>query len=148
MRRTLRRSTRISIPLNYHCADWKELWRELTDVVLFWVDRGVRIFRVDNPHTKPVAFWEYLISEVRAQKPDTIFLSEAFTRPRMMQELGKVGFSQSYTYFTWRETKWELQAYLTELTKDAMREYLPGEPLAEYAGYIAGAFATCDAGDV
>ncbi|MEY2556189.1 MAG: hypothetical protein QOF93_1333, partial [Verrucomicrobiota bacterium] len=87
---------------------------------------GVRTFRVDNPHTKPVAFWEYLITRVREKYPDTIFLAEAFTRPKMMKELAKAGFSQSYTYFTWRNTKQELTEYLTELTQTEMREYFRG----------------------
>ncbi len=110
-------------PINFHCADWKALWRELIDVVLFWVKRGVKIFRVDNPHTKPVSFWEVLIAEVQAYDPEVLFLAEAFTKPRMMQGLGKIGFSQSYTYFTWRETKQELTEYATELTKTDMRWY-------------------------
>lgn len=110
-------------PINFHCADWKALWRELIDVVLFWVERGVKIFRVDNPHTKPVAFWEVLIAEVQAKDAEVLFLAEAFTKPRMMQVLGKVGFSQSYTYFTWRETKHELREYAEELTKGEMRWY-------------------------
>jgi starch synthase (maltosyl-transferring) len=93
-----------------------DLWIALRDIVLFWADEGVRTFRVDNPHTKPLPFWEWLISEVRAQNPDVIFLSEAFTRPKMMYRLAKVGFSQSYTYFTWRNTKRELTDYFTELT--------------------------------
>ncbi|MEJ1731142.1 alpha-1,4-glucan--maltose-1-phosphate maltosyltransferase, partial [Escherichia coli] len=87
----------------------------LRDVVFFWVHQGVRIFRVDNPHTKPLPFWRWLLHEVRERYPDTIFLSEAFTRPAMMYRLAKIGFSQSYTYFTWRNTKHELTAYLTEL---------------------------------
>jgi starch synthase (maltosyl-transferring) len=91
--------------------------------VLFWADRGVRIFRVDNPHTKPVAFWEYLINGVREKYPDTIFLSEAFTRPKMMKALAKAGFNQSYTYFTWRNSKRELIEYFTELTQTEMNEY-------------------------
>jgi starch synthase (maltosyl-transferring) len=110
-------------PINFHCADWKALWRELIDVVLFWVERGVKVFRVDNPHTKPVSFWEVLIAEVQARDPEVIFLAEAFTKPRMMQVLGKVGFSQSYTYFTWRETKQELTEYAQELTQTDMRFY-------------------------
>lgn len=110
-------------PLNFHCADWKSLWRELIDVVLFWVAHGVKIFRVDNPHTKPVAFWETLIAQVHRQDPDVIFLAEAFTKPRMMQVLGKIGFTQSYTYFTWRETKHELTEYARELTQSDMRWY-------------------------
>lgn len=113
-------------PLNFHCADWQSLWRELVDVVLFWVENGVKIFRVDNPHTKPVAFWEYLIGEIHRRDPEVIFLSEAFTKPRMMQALGKAGFTQSYTYFTWRETKHELQEYCSELTRSEMRWYYRG----------------------
>jgi starch synthase (maltosyl-transferring) len=93
-----------------------ELWLALRDVVLFWIGHGVRIFRVDNPHTKPLPFWEWLIADIRARHPATLFLSEAFTRPKMMYRLAKIGFSQSYTYFTWRNTKRELTEYLTELT--------------------------------
>ena len=110
-------------PLNFHCENWRELWAELKSVVLFWAERGVRIFRVDNPHTKPVAFWEYLIGGVREKYPDTIFLSEAFTRPKMMKALAKAGFNQSYTYFTWRNSKHELIEYFTELTQTEMSEY-------------------------
>jgi starch synthase (maltosyl-transferring) len=110
-------------PLNFHNANWRELWDELRDVILFWCKRGVGIFRVDNPHTKPVAFWEWVIAEVKAQFPGTVFLSEAFTRPKMMQELAKVGFTQSYTYFTWRNTKHELAEYLTELTTPPMSDF-------------------------
>lgn len=110
-------------PINFHCADWKALWRELIDVVLFWVKSGVKVFRVDNPHTKPVSFWEILIAEVQAYDPEVLFLAEAFTKPRMMQGLGKIGFSQSYTYFTWRESKHELTEYAQELTKTDMRWY-------------------------
>ena len=110
-------------PLNFHCENWRELWAELKSVVLFWADRGVRIFRVDNPHTKPVAFWEYLITGVREKYPDTIFLSEAFTKPKMMKALAKAGFNQSYTYFTWRNSKRELIEYFTELTQTEMNEY-------------------------
>jgi starch synthase (maltosyl-transferring) len=113
-------------PLNFHCADWKSLWRELIEVVLYWVERGVKIFRVDNPHTKPVAFWEELIGTVQRKDPEVLFLSEAFTKPRMMQVLGKVGFTQSYTYFTWRETKQELTEYAVELTQSDMRWYYRG----------------------
>src|ERR1043166_1263469 len=110
-------------PLNFRCEDWRELWAEMKSIVLFWAEHGVRIFRVDNPHTKPVAFWEYLITGVREKYPDTIFLSEAFTRPKMMKALAKAGFSQSYTYFTWRNTKHELIEYFTELTQTEMSEY-------------------------
>jgi len=110
-------------PLNFRCANWRDLWAELKSVVLFWAGRGVRIFRVDNPHTKPVAFWEYLIGGVREKYPDTIFLSEAFTKPKMMKALAKAGFNQSYTYFTWRNSKRELIEYFTELTQTEMSEY-------------------------
>jgi len=110
-------------PLNFHNAAWRELWDELRDVILFWCARGVRIFRVDNPHTKPVSFWEWVIAEVKAGFPDAVFLSEAFTRPKMMQELAKAGFTQSYTYFTWRNSKYELAEYLTELTQTDMKEF-------------------------
>ena len=110
-------------PLNFHCDDWRNLWEELCGVVRFWVSKGVRIFRVDNPHTKPVAFWEWLIAEIHGTDPDVIFLSEAFTKPKMMQTLAKIGFTQSYTYFTWRESRNDLIEYVTELTKGEMREY-------------------------
>ena len=111
-------------PLDFWCPTYPELWNELKRVVLHWVDHGVRIFRVDNPHTKPIPFWEWLISEVRALHPDVIFLAEAFTRPKLLQQLAKVGFSQSYTYFTWRNTRAELEEYLTELTTTEQAEYL------------------------
>ncbi len=111
-------------PLNYHNDDWRTLWSELASVIEFWCERGVRIFRVDNPHTKPVAFWEYLIGRVQRQFPDTIFLSEAFTRPKMMRVLAQAGYTQSYTYFTWRNTKQGLTEYFTELTRTACAEYM------------------------
>ena len=104
------------------------LWLALRDVVLLWVEHGVRIFRVDNPHTKPLPFWEWMIGEVRAKYPDTIFLSEAFTRPKVMYQLAKIGFSQSYTYFTWRETKQEFIDYLSELTGPRSNESLGSAP--------------------
>jgi starch synthase (maltosyl-transferring) len=113
-------------PLNFRCSNWQELWDEMTSIILFWAERGVRIFRVDNPHTKPVAFWEFLIAKVHEKFPDTIFLSEAFTRPKMMKALAKAGFTQSYTYFTWRTAKQELTEYFTELTQTEMREYFRG----------------------
>jgi starch synthase (maltosyl-transferring) len=102
------------------------LWRAWRDVFEVWIERGVRIFRVDNPHTKPIAFWRWLIADLQAQHPDVILLSEAFTRPKMMQQLAKVGFTQSYTYFTWRETRDELRDYFTELSQTQMREYFRG----------------------
>jgi starch synthase (maltosyl-transferring) len=110
-------------PINFRCENWLELWAEMKSNVLFWAEHGVRIFRVDNPHTKPVAFWEYLITGVREKYPETIFLSEAFTRPKMMKALAKAGFNQSYTYFTWRNSKQELIDYFTELTQTEMSEY-------------------------
>jgi len=113
-------------PLNFFCQDWRALWDEMTSIILFWAERGVRIFRVDNPHTKPVTFWEYLIARVRAKYPDVIFLSEAFTRPKMMKVLAKAGFQQSYTYFTWRNFKQELTDYFTELTGTEMKDYFRG----------------------
>src|SRR5262249_160441 len=108
---------------DFYGANSVELWCALRDVVLFWVDQGVRIFRVDNPHTKPFPFWEWLIREVQNVDPDVIFLSEAFTRPKVMKALAKLGFTQSYTYFTWRTGKDELQAYLSEITGYPEREY-------------------------
>ncbi len=100
-----------------------DLWTALRDIVLFWVDQGVLLFRVDNPHTKPLPFWEWMIADVRARHPDVIFLSEAFTRPKMMYRLAKIGFSQSYTYFTWRNTKAELIKYITELTTTEPKDF-------------------------
>jgi starch synthase (maltosyl-transferring) len=108
---------------DFNCVDRIALWEALRKVVLFWIDQGVRIFRVDNPHTKPFPFWEWLIREVRTRHPDVIFLSEAFTRPKVMKALAKLGFSQSYTYFTWRTGKQELQAYLSEITGYPERDY-------------------------
>ncbi len=102
-------------PLDFGTNEWRELWQELRDVVEFWIDAGVRVFRVDNPHTKPFGFWRWLIADVQEDHPDTIFLAEAFTRPRVMFALAKLGFSQSYTYFTWRNSKQELTDYFTEL---------------------------------
>jgi starch synthase (maltosyl-transferring) len=110
-------------PLNFHNADWQALWQEMKSIILFWAAKGVRIFRVDNPHTKPVSFWQWLIEGVHASYPDTLFLSEAFTKPKMMKALAKAGFTQSYSYFTWRNTKPELTEYFTELTQTEMKEY-------------------------
>jgi starch synthase (maltosyl-transferring) len=111
-------------PFDFECDDWRALWEELRNVVLFWIDHGVRIFRVDNPHTKPFRFWEWMIGDVRRAHPGIVFLSEAFTRPKIMRHLAKVGFSQSYSYFTWRNTKAELTEYFTELTTTGAREYM------------------------
>jgi len=110
-------------PFDFETAQWRELWAALAGVVEHWIAQGVRIFRVDNPHTKAFPFWEWAIARVRAAHPDVIFLSEAFTRPRVMHRLAKIGFSQSYTYYTWRNTKRELTAYFTELTRGPGREY-------------------------
>ena len=113
-------------PLNFGSENWKELWEEVRRVILHWVDLGVRTFRVDNPHTKPTAFWEWLIAEVHRDHPDVLFLSEAFTRPKVMKALAKAGFAQSYTYFTWRNFKQELIDYGTELTQTEMKEFFRG----------------------
>ncbi|HXA27738.1 MAG TPA: alpha-1,4-glucan--maltose-1-phosphate maltosyltransferase [Candidatus Angelobacter sp.] len=110
-------------PLDFDTEDREALWNALRDVVLFWIGHGVTVFRVDNPHTKPIAFWQWLIDDVRAKHPDTVFLAEAFTRPRVMQRLAKVGFTQSYTYFTWRNAKWEIEEYLRELTQTEMVDW-------------------------
>ncbi len=133
--------------VNFECEDWRGLWAALRDIVLLWVARGVTVFRVDNPHTKPVPFWEWLIAEVRAEHPEVIFLAEAFTRPAMMTTLGKAGFAQSYTYFTWKNTRWELLELMGQLldwretfrpnlfanTPDILHEYLQrgGRPAFE-----------------
>ncbi|MGA8772276.1 MAG: alpha-1,4-glucan--maltose-1-phosphate maltosyltransferase, partial [Rhodomicrobium sp.] len=117
-------------PIDFECDDWKALWAELLDVFLFWIDHGVKIFRVDNPHTKPFRFWDWVITEVWTRHPETIFLSEAFTRPKVMARLAKGGFTQSYTYFTWRNTKKELTDYLTELTQSESAQYMRGNLFA------------------
>ncbi len=110
-------------PLFFDCNEWRSLWQELKSIVVFWIEHGVKIFRVDNPHTKPLPFWQWLITEVRNDCPGIVFLSEAFTRSRVMYALAKVGFSQSYSYFTWRNSKQELTAYLTELVETEVSEY-------------------------
>lgn len=111
------------VPINFESEDWKNLWEELKSVVEFWCKAGVTIFRVDNPHTKPFRFWHWLITEIHKDFPDTMFLSEAFTRPKIMAELGKLGFTQSYTYYTWRTSKKEMEEYLTELSTTELRDY-------------------------
>jgi starch synthase (maltosyl-transferring) len=113
-------------PLNFYGADPEPLWQEMRAVVEFWIEHGVRTFRVDNPHTKPVRFWEWLIREIQAEHPDVIFLAEAFTRPKMMKVLAKAGFTQSYTYFTWRNDKAELTEYFTEITRPPVSDYFRG----------------------
>ena len=129
-------------PINFESEDWRGLWRELKSVLDFWIRQGVRLFRVDNPHTKALAFWEWAINEVKQAHPDVIFLSEAFTRPKLMYSLAKLGFTQSYNYFPWRNTKWELTEYFTELTTTEVREYFrpnlwPNTPdiLTQYLQY-------------
>jgi starch synthase (maltosyl-transferring) len=140
--------------VNFESEDWRGLWQALLDVVTFWVERGITVFRVDNPHTKPVAFWEWLIGEVRGAHPEVIFLAEAFTRPSMMTTLAKLGFAQSYTYFTWKNTKAELVEYMAQLldwaefyrpnafanTQDILHEYLQqgGAPAFEARLVLAG----------
>ncbi|MCA9400034.1 MAG: alpha-1,4-glucan--maltose-1-phosphate maltosyltransferase [Candidatus Omnitrophica bacterium] len=110
-------------PINFSSKDATNLWEELKGVFLYWCHQGIRIFRVDNPHTKPFSFWQWVIAEIKKDYPDTIFLSEAFTRPKIMKRLAKVGFTQSYTYFTWRTSKAELIKYMKELTRSEQREY-------------------------
>ncbi len=110
-------------PLDFESADWRRLWDELHSVARFWIDQGVRIFRVDNPHTKPFQFWEWLIGEIKREHPEVLFLGEAFTRPKVMYHLAKVGFTQSYTYFAWRNTRQELTDYFTELTQTSVRDF-------------------------
>ncbi|HEV8513465.1 MAG TPA: alpha-1,4-glucan--maltose-1-phosphate maltosyltransferase, partial [Cyclobacteriaceae bacterium] len=110
-------------PFNFESNDWKNLWDELLSVFLYWIDQGVKIFRVDNPHTKPIPFWQWLIAEVKKKDEDVIFLSEAFTRPKIMASLAKVGFTQSYTYFTWRVGKQEIIDYMNELVNGPSRNY-------------------------
>lgn len=112
------------IPIHFETDRWQELWEELKSVFLYWIEKGIRIFRVDNPHTKSFRFWEWVITGLRKDHPDLIFLSEAFTRPKVMYRLAKLGFTQSYTYFTWRNTKWEFTEYMRELVRTDVREYL------------------------
>lgn len=132
------------IPLNFETENWHQLWEELKSVFDFWIKQGIRIFRVDNPHTKPFVFWEWLIGEIKKKYPETIFLSEAFTKPKRMNKLAKIGFDQSYTYFTWRNTKYEIETYIKELTDtevssvDSFRpNFWPNTPdiLSEYLQY-------------
>jgi starch synthase (maltosyl-transferring) len=129
-------------PFYFESEDASELCQELKRVVFYWIEQGVRIFRVDNPHTKPFDFWEWLIREARREYPEVIFLSEAFTRPKVMHRLAKLGFAQSYTYFAWKNTKWELMQYFTEMTQTSAREFVrlnvwPNTPdiLTEYLQY-------------
>jgi starch synthase (maltosyl-transferring) len=111
-------------PFDFETDAWQSLWQELRRVILFWVEQGVRVFRVDNPHTKALPFWEWVIDQVTSRHPDVLFLSEAFTRPRVMERLAKLGFTQSYTYFTWRNSAAELREYFTELSGPRLREFM------------------------
>ncbi len=130
------------IPFNFESDQWPDLWEELKSIVLFWIGEGIRIFRVDNPHTKPFHFWQWLLAEIHRDYPEVIFLSEAFTRPKVMERLAKLGFNQSYTYFAWRNTKWELEQYIRALTQAPTVEYMrpsfwPNTPdiLPQYVQY-------------
>jgi starch synthase (maltosyl-transferring) len=137
-------------PFNFDTDDWKALWQELLSIFLHWIGEGVKVFRVDNPHTKPYPMWAWLIGEVKRAHPEVIFLAEAFTRPHPMHRLAKLGFSQSYTYFTWRNTRQELTEYFTELAHDPSRDYFrpnvwPNTPDILHAylqGGERGAFVT------
>ncbi|OWY22958.1 DUF3416 domain-containing protein [Sphingobacteriales bacterium UPWRP_1] len=111
------------LPIFFETPDWQNLWNELLSIVLYWAEKGIAIFRVDNPHTKPFRFWEWLIAEVKKQYPDVLFLAEAFTGPAIMNQLGKLGFTQSYTYYTWRIHKHEIMEYMNELSQTVSREY-------------------------
>jgi starch synthase (maltosyl-transferring) len=129
-------------PFDFECADWESLWQELKSVFDFWIERGVSIFRVDNPHTKPFPFWQWVIGEIRRKRPDVIFLAEAFTRPKIMHRLAKVGFTQSYTYFSWRNRRAEIEEYFTQLGRPPVSEFFrpnlwPNTPdiLPEYLQY-------------
>jgi len=129
-------------PFHFESDAWADLWKELCDIFRFWIDKGVRVFRVDNPHTKPLPFWHWVIRTVKKHQPDVIFLAEAFTRPKIMYWLAKAGFSQSYTYFAWRNTKYELTKYFEEITKPPLSDFFrpnawPNTPdiLPEYLQY-------------
>ena len=112
------------LPINFESVDWQNLWIELKSIFMFWISKGVKIFRVDNPHTKAFPFWEWAIASIREEHADTVFLAEAFTRPKLMARLAKVGFSQSYSYFTWRNSKHDLQEYVTELTSAPLKHFM------------------------
>ena len=112
------------LPIYWETNDFKNLWKECLDILMFWIDCGIQVFRVDNPHTKPFYFWNWIIDEVKKKHPDVLFLAEAFTRPKIMEQLAKQGYTQSYTYFTWRNTKQEFITYMDELTNTEQREYM------------------------
>jgi starch synthase (maltosyl-transferring) len=113
-------------PFDYYNENYKELWEEIKKIIIFWADKGFEIFRIDNPHTKPFPFWEWLIRSIKEERPELVFLAEAFTRPKMMKRLGKIGFDMSYTYYAWRTEKWELEDYFRELTSKPVSEYMRG----------------------
>ncbi len=113
-------------PYDYFNENYKALWTDIRDMILYWAEKGFTIFRIDNPHTKPFQFWEWCIGSIKEQRPEVVFLAEAFTRPKMMHRLAKAGFDQSYTYFTWRDEKWELEEYFTEMTQSGAEEYMRG----------------------
>ena len=112
------------LPIYWESKDFKNLWKECLDTLLYWIDCGINVFRVDNPHTKPYFFWGWIIAEVKKLHPDVLFLAEAFTRPKVMQQLAKQGYTQSYTYFTWRDSKHELIEYMNDLTQTEQKEYM------------------------
>ena len=122
-------------PLDFETEDWQNLWIALADVFRFWIDQGVTVFRVDNPHTKSFAFWEWALATLRRERPDVVFLSEAFTRPRVMERLAKIGFNQSYTYFAWRHSNWDLRTYFTDLST-AHGRLLPPRSLAQHPRHL------------
>jgi len=125
-------------PFDFESREWRALWDEMLGVARFWIEHGVRIFRVDNPHTKPFRFWQWLIAQVRHRHPDVVFLAEAFTRPKVMRLLAKAGFSQSYSYFTWRNTKAEIEEYFTDLTQTDVREYMRVNLFANTPDILSG----------
>ncbi len=127
------------IPFNFETENWTALWEELRSIVLFWMERGIRIFRVDNPHTKPFAFWEWLIQEVKKIDPEVIFFAEAFTRPKVMYRLAKAGFTQSYTYFTWRNTKERIDGLFDGTDADRSQGIFQTQLLAQHTRYPSGA---------
>ena len=141
MQRILRRNIRTFIPFDFESEDWEGMWKELKSVFVYWIGMGVTIFRVDNPHTKAFPFWEWVITEIKRDHPEVLFLAEAFTRPKIMYRLAKLGFSQSYTYFPWRNGKHEITAYLTELAQTPVREFFRAKPVAKYAGHSHRVFA-------
>ena len=132
-RRIRPRSIRTSIPSISRPKKARSCGKNCRSVVLYWIEQGVRIFRVDNPHTKPFDFWEWLITDIKSRHPDVLFLAEAFTRPKVMYELAKLGFTQSYTYFAWRNTKRELTEYFKEITQTDVREYFRAQSVAQYS---------------